>query len=66
MLAKKIVASEEFQRLLIDQLNVSQSDVIKLHDVEFQQFFKNQLQEMNSENLNWINVNIFYVYFLVN
>lgn len=65
MLAKKVLASEEFQRLLINQLNISQSNLVKLHDQEFQHLFKNQLQEMNSENLNWINVNILHVYFLL-
>lgn len=59
LLAKKIIASEEFQRALINQLNISQSDFVKLHDQEFHQLFKSQLQEMNSENLNWINVNTF-------
>jgi len=65
MLAKEIVASEEFHRILKNHLNVSQSDIVKLHDVEFQQLFKHQLQEMNSENLNWIHVNIFYVYLYI-
>lgn len=59
LLAKKIIASEEFQRLLINQLNNSQSDFVKMHDQEFQHMFKNKLQELNSENLSWINVNIF-------
>lgn len=62
LLAKKIIASEEFQRVIINQLNISQSDFVKLHDQEFHQLFKSQLQEMNSENLNWINVNIFHTY----
>lgn len=62
LLAKKILASEEFQSVLNNHLNISQSDMIKLQDPEFQQLFKNQIQEINSENFNWINVNIFYVY----
>lgn len=66
LLAKKVLASEEFQRVLINQLNISQSDFIKLHDKEFQQLFRNQLEEMNSENLNLINVNIFLLYSITN
>lgn len=59
LLAKQIIASDEFQHLLINQLNVTQSDLLKLHDQEFQKLFTYQLQDMNSENLNWINVNMF-------
>lgn len=64
MLAKKVVASEEFQRILINQLNVSQSDVVKFNNEDFEQLFKNEFKKMNSENLNWINVSIYYVYSL--
>lgn len=56
LLASKIIASEEFQHLLMNQLNISQSELIQLHNQEFQKFFGNRLQEMNSENLNWIKV----------
>lgn len=62
LLAKKIIASEEFQLVLTNYLNISQSDLVKLQNPEFQQLFKIQLQEMNSENLNWINVNIIHTY----
>ncbi|XP_026818378.1 uncharacterized protein LOC113557198 isoform X1 [Rhopalosiphum maidis] len=55
LLARKIIASEEFQHVLINQLNISQSNLVKLHDQEFQQILKNQLEKLNSENLNWIN-----------
>lgn len=65
-LAKKVIASEEFQHLLNSQFNISQSDIVKLHDQEFQQLFTNQLQEMNSENLNWINVNMLIVLVSIN
>lgn len=61
LLAKKIIASEEFQRVLINQLNISQSDFVQLHDQEFHKLLKSQLQKMNSENLNWINVNTFNI-----
>lgn len=60
LLAKKIIASEKFQHVLTNYLNISQSDLVKLQNPEFQQLFKSQLQEMNTENLNWINVNIIY------
>lgn len=56
ILAKKVLASEEFQRIFLNQLNISQSNSVKLHDQEFQQLFKNQLQELNSENLKLLNV----------
>jgi len=62
LLARKIIASEEFQHVLINQLNISQSNLVKLYDQEFQYLLKNQLEKLNSENLNWINVNLFYVY----
>ncbi|KAE9524929.1 hypothetical protein AGLY_014979 [Aphis glycines] len=55
LLARKIIASEEFQHVLINQLNISQSNLVKLHDQEFQHMLKNQLEKLNSENLNWIN-----------
>lgn len=55
LLARKIIASEEFQHILINQLNISQSNLVKLHDQEFQHMLKNQLEKLNSENLNWIN-----------
>lgn len=61
-MARKIIASEEFQHVLINQLNISQSNLVKLHDQEFQYLLKNQLEKLNSENLNWINVNFYYVY----
>lgn len=60
LLARKIIASEEFQHVLINQLNISQSDLVKLHDQEFQHLLKNQLEKMNSENLNWINVSLYW------
>lgn len=62
LLARKIIASEEFQHVLINQLNISQSNLVKLHDQEFQYLLKTQLEKLNSENLNWINVNLYYVY----
>ncbi|XP_022183538.1 uncharacterized protein LOC111043061 [Myzus persicae] len=55
LLARKIIASEEFQHVLINKLNISQSNLVKLHDQEFQYLLKNQLEKLNSENLNWIN-----------
>lgn len=61
-MARKIIASEEFQHVLINQLNISQSNLVKLHDQEFQYLLKNKLEKLNSENLNWINVNFYYVY----
>lgn len=61
LLARKIIASEEFQHLLMNQLNISQSELMKIQNQEFQQFFGNQLQEMNSENFNWVKVIQFYV-----
>ena len=64
LLARKIIASEEFQHMLINQLNISQSNLVKLHNQEFQQLLKNQLEKLNSENLNWINVNFCYVYLI--
>lgn len=57
LLAKKVIASEEFQRILINQLNISHTDLVKLHDQEFHNLLKHHLQEMNSDSLNWINVN---------
>lgn len=60
MLAKKVLASEEFQRMILNQLNISQSNLGKIHDHEFQQF-KNQLQELNSENLKWMSVSLFHI-----
>jgi len=62
LLARKIIASEEFQHVLINKFNISQSNLVKLHDQEFQYLLKNQLEKLNSENLNWINVNLYYVY----
>jgi hypothetical protein len=61
LLARKVIASEEFQRLIINQLNISQSDLIKFQEQELQHLLKIQFEQMNSENLNWINVNIFYI-----
>lgn len=61
LLAKKVIASEEFQHFLINQLNISRSDLSKLHDQEFQKRLTYQLlQDINTENLNWINVSIFF------
>lgn len=57
LLARKVIASEEFQRILINQLNISQTDLVKLHDQEFHHLLKHHLQEMNADSLNWINVN---------
>jgi len=62
LLARKIIASEEFQHVLINKLNISQSNLVKLHDQEFQYLLKNQLEKLNSENLNWINVNFYCIY----
>ncbi|VVC37837.1 SUN domain,Galactose-binding domain-like [Cinara cedri] len=58
LLASKVIASEEFQRILMNQLNISQTDLVKLHDQEFQQLLKHHLQEMNSNSLNWLNDNL--------
>ncbi|XP_025419059.1 uncharacterized protein LOC112689519 isoform X2 [Sipha flava] len=55
LLARKVIASEEFQRLIINQLNISQSDLIKFQEQELQHLLKIQFEQMNSENLNWIN-----------
>lgn len=60
MLARKVIASEEFQRLIINQLNISQSDLAKFQKQELQQLLKIQFEQMNSENLNWINVITFW------
>lgn len=59
LLASKIIASEEFQQILMNQLNISQTDLVQLHDQEFQQLLKHHLHETNSNTLNWINVNYF-------
>lgn len=56
ILAKKVLASEEFQQILLNELNITQSNSVKLHDQKFQQLFKNQLQELNLENLKLMNV----------
>jgi len=64
LLARKIIASEEFQHILTNQLNISQSNLVKLHDQEFQQLLQNQLEKLNSDNLNWINVSLCYAYLL--
>lgn len=65
LLARKVIASDEFQRLIINQLNISQSDLLKFQEKELQQLLKIQFQQMNSENLNWINVNIFHKYLII-
>ncbi|XP_050539558.1 uncharacterized protein LOC126904516 [Daktulosphaira vitifoliae] len=55
ILARQILATEEFQRLIINQLNITKIDLIRIYDQEFQETIKNQINEMNSENLKWIN-----------
>ncbi|XP_050422123.1 uncharacterized protein LOC126834330 [Adelges cooleyi] len=55
ILAKTILESEEFQHYINKQLNITKIDLVRLYDQEFHETIKSQLQDMNSENLRWIN-----------